>query len=186
MISWQRAKHSHTPLIRLFTKHLDGLCSHLLQVHAQALQDACCDTFTLAHQAEQEMFSTNVMMIQAASFIDGKLNHLLGTRSQTNLAQDDAISPANDVFNGAPNFVEFDAEVTQHFGSYALTFAHQTEQEMFRPNVIVLESLGFFLSEAQDFSCSLCKLIKPISIVHLFVTPLSVAEGGTEPSVMLR
>jgi hypothetical protein len=57
---------------------------------------------------------------------------------------------------------------------------------MFCPDVIVLEALGFFLSEAQDFSGSLCKLIKPISIVHLFVTPLSVAEGGTEPSVMLR
>ncbi len=125
-------------------------------------------------------------MIQAASFVDGELNHLFGTRSQTNLAQDDAVSPANNKFNGTSNFVEFDTEVTQYFRSNALTFAHKTEQKMFCPDVVVLEALGFFLSETQDFSGSLCKLIKPISIVHLFVTPLSVAEGGTEPSVMLR
>ena len=50
-------------------------------------------------------------------------------------------------------------------------------------NIIVLEALGFFLSEAQDFPGSLCKLVKSVSVVHLFITPLSVAEGGTEPSV---
>jgi len=57
---------------------------------------------------------------------------------------------------------------------------------MLRPDVIMLEALSLFLSEAQNFARSLCELIKPISIVHLFFTPLSVAEGGTEPSVMLR
>ena len=62
----------------------------------------------------------------------------------------------------------------------------KTEQKMFCPDIIVLEALGLFLSKTQDFSCSLCKLIKPISIVHLFVTPLSMAEDGTSPSVSFR
>ncbi len=159
-------------------KHLDGLSPDLLQVDAQALQDAGGDAFALAHQAEQQVFCANVIMIQAASFIDGELNHLFGTGSQTNLAQDDTISPANDVFNGAPNFVEIDAEVTQDFRSNALAFAHQAEQQMFCADVVVLEALGFFLSEAQDFSCSLCKLIKPISIVHSPAIPLSVATSS--------
>lgn len=57
---------------------------------------------------------------------------------------------------------------------------------MLRPDVIMLEALGLFLSEAQNFARPLGKLIKPVSIVHLFFTPLSIAEGGTEPSVMLR
>ncbi len=57
---------------------------------------------------------------------------------------------------------------------------------MFRANIIVLEALSFLLGEAQNFSSTLCKLVKPISIIHLFVTPLSKAEGGTEPSVSLR
>jgi hypothetical protein len=50
----------------------------------------------------------------------------------------------------------------------------------------VLEALCLFLSEAQNLTCPLCKLIKTIFIIHLFVTPLSEAEGGTSPSVMLR
>jgi hypothetical protein len=57
---------------------------------------------------------------------------------------------------------------------------------MLCPDVVVLETLSLFLSEAQDFPCPLCELVEPISIIHLFFTPLSVAEGGTEPSVMLR
>ncbi|GHO54624.1 hypothetical protein KSB_30990 [Ktedonobacter robiniae] len=57
---------------------------------------------------------------------------------------------------------------------------------MFCTDIVVLEALGFLLSETQNFSGALCEFIKPISIVHLFVTPLSVAEGGTEPSVSLR
>ena len=57
---------------------------------------------------------------------------------------------------------------------------------MFCANVIVLEALSFLLGEAQNFARSLSKLVEPISIIHLFVTPLSVAEGGTEPSVSLR
>ncbi len=105
-------------------------------------------------QAKQEMFCPDIMMIQAASFINGELNHLFGTRSQPNLAQDDAVSPANNKFNGAPNFVQFDPEVTQHFRGNALTFAHKTEQQMFCPDVVVLEALGFFLGKVQDFSCS--------------------------------
>jgi hypothetical protein len=57
---------------------------------------------------------------------------------------------------------------------------------MFSANIVMLEALGFLLSEAENFSGSLCELIEPISVVHLFVTPLSLAEGGTEPSVSLR
>jgi len=57
---------------------------------------------------------------------------------------------------------------------------------MFCADIVMLEALGLLLGETQNLACSLCKLIKPISIIHLFVTPLSVAEGGTGPSVSLR
>jgi len=51
-------------------------------------------------------------MIQAASLIYGQLDHLLGTWSQTDLAQDNAVSAANNKFNGATNLVQLHAEVT--------------------------------------------------------------------------
>ena len=57
---------------------------------------------------------------------------------------------------------------------------------MFCADVVVLEALGFLLGKTQDFPGSLREFVEPIFVVHLFVTPLSVAEGGTGPSVSLR
>ena len=125
-------------------------------------------------------------MIQATSFINSKLDNLFGTRGQTDLTENDTITTANNKFYGATNFVQFDAEIGKHFSRNAFSLTHKAKEQMFRANVIVLEALGFFLSEAQNLPGSLCELIKPISVVHLFVTPLSLAEGGTEPSVSLR
>src|SRR6266568_6437428 len=132
------------------------------------------------------MLCADIMMIQATSLIDGKLDDLFGAWSESNFTKDDAISPANYKFNGATNLVQFDTEITQYFCGDTFSFSYKAEQEMFGADVIVLEALRFFLSEAQDLPGPLCELIKPISIVHLFVTPLSVAEDGTEPSVSLR
>jgi len=126
------------------------------------------------------------MMIQATSFIDGQLDHLFGTWRQTDLTENDAVAATNNKFDGTANLIKFDAEICQYFSSNAFALSDQAEQEVFCTDVIVLEALCFLLCEAQDFPGPLSKFIKPISIVHLFVTPLSVAEGGTEPSVMLR
>ena len=126
-------------------------------------------------------------MIQAARLINGQFNHLLGTWSQANLAKDDAVSTTNDKFNGTANFVQFNAKIRENFGGYTLALTNKAEKEVLCADVILLEALGFFLSETQNFSGPLGEFIKPVSIVHLFITPLSsLAEGGTEPSVSLR
>src|SRR5712692_7100394 len=132
------------------------------------------------------MFCADVVMVQATSFVNSQLDHLFGAWGKTNLAEHDAVSTTNNKFNSAANFVQFDAEATQYFCSHTLAFTYETEEKMFCPDVIVLEALGFLLGETQDFPGSLCELVKPIFVVHLFVTPLSVAEGGTAPSVSLR
>jgi hypothetical protein len=125
-------------------------------------------------------------MIQATSFIDGQLNHLFGTRRQTDLTENDTVAATNNKFDGTANLIQFYAEICKDFSSNTFALSDQAEQEVFCTDVIVLEALRFLLSKAQDFPGSLCKFIKPISVVHLFVTPLSLAEGGTEPSVSLR
>src|SRR5579864_1424531 len=132
------------------------------------------------------MLGADIVMVQATSFVDGQLNHLFGTWGETYLAEYDAVSTSNNKFNGATNLIQLDAKVTQYFCRDTFSFAHQAKQKMFCPDVIVLEALGLFLGKAQDAPGPLCELIKPIFVVHLFVTPLSVAEGGTEPSVSLR
>src|SRR5256885_5348750 len=106
------------------------------------------------------MFGTNIIMIQATSFINCQLNYFFGTRRKANLAQDDAVSMANDKFDGAANLLQFDAEVTQYFDSNTPTCTHKTKEEMFCTDIIVLDATRFFFSEAQNFACPHCKLIK--------------------------
>jgi hypothetical protein len=132
------------------------------------------------------MLCTNIVMIQATGFINGKLNHFFGTRGEADLTEDYAVPATNDKFNGTANFIQLDAEVTLNFSSNAFPFSDESKQKMFRANIIVLEALCFLLGETQDFASPLRKLVKPISIIHLCVTPLSKVEGGTEPSESLR
>ncbi|GHO54623.1 hypothetical protein KSB_30980 [Ktedonobacter robiniae] len=73
------------------------------------------------------MFCTDIMVIQATSLIDSQLDNLLRTRRQANLAEHDAVSAPDNKFNGATNFVQFDTEICQYFGSNTLSFTHKAE-----------------------------------------------------------
>src|SRR6266566_221475 len=107
------------------------------------------------------------MMVQAARFIHSEFDHLFGARGQTTYTQDNAISPPNNKFNGAANLVQFNTEVTQYFRSDTLAFAHQTKQQVFGADVVVLKALGLFLSKTQDLPGPLGELVKPISVQWL-------------------
>src|SRR5205085_10962540 len=119
------------------TEYLNGLCAYLFEVDTQTFQHASRDAFTFAHKAEQEMFSTNIVMIQATSFIHGQLDHLFGAWRQADLTQDNAITTSNNKFNGPANLVQFDAQITQYFDGDSLPLTHEAQQLMFGTDVIV-------------------------------------------------
>src|SRR5258708_19672516 len=108
------------------------------------------------------MFGSNVMIVQAASFIHGEFDHLFGALSQTTLAQDDTISAPNNKFDGATNLVQLNTAVPQHLSSDTLAFAHKTEQQVFCPDLVVLKSLPFFLTHTQHPPAPLRDLAKSI------------------------
>jgi hypothetical protein len=53
------------------TENLYCLCTDLFQIHAEAFQNACCDTLALAYKTEEKMLCTDIVMIQAPSFVYG-------------------------------------------------------------------------------------------------------------------
>ncbi len=108
-------------------KNLHRLLACILQVHSQAFQDPCRDAFTFAHQAEQQVLGPNVRMIQASSFILGQLDHALGTWGQADCTRHNVIPTTNNIFYSATNLVEFNAKITQDFGSNAFAFIYQAE-----------------------------------------------------------
>src|SRR6266700_1541866 len=113
------------------------------------------------------MFRTNIMMIHATSFIYSQLNYFLGTWGKPDLTQHDMVSMPDNIFNSIPHFLKLNTELMQHFGCNTLPLAHEAEQQMFCPNIIVLKALSFFLRKAEDPPCSFGKLIKSIPFVHL-------------------
>jgi hypothetical protein len=67
-------------------------------------------------------------MIQAASFIDGKLDDLFGAWGQADLTENDPITTTNNKFYGAANFVQFNTEVGEYFGGDTLSFTHKAKE----------------------------------------------------------
>jgi hypothetical protein len=67
-------------------------------------------------------------MIQAASFINSKLDNLFGTRSQADLTENDTITTTNNKFYGAANFVQFNTEVGEYFGGDTFPFTYKAKE----------------------------------------------------------
>ena len=92
-----RASHPRTPpslLLRLRGgKDALRLRAHPLEVHAQALEDACGDALALTDEAEEQVLRADVGVVQAPRLVDGELDHLLGARSQADLTRRRAVAP---------------------------------------------------------------------------------------------
>jgi hypothetical protein len=53
-----------------------------------------------------------------------------------------------------------DPHIAQHFRSNAFAFAHESEKQMFGPNVVVVEPLSLFLGERKDPASSIGKFVE--------------------------
>src|SRR6266581_6043653 len=105
-------------------------------------------------------------MIQATSFISGEFDHFFSARGEAQCAGDTMISSSNNKLNSRTDLIDLYAKVVQHRGRNAAVLTHKTQQEVFSADVIVLEALGFFLSETQDLLGPLGEPVKPVPIVH--------------------
>ena len=100
------------------------------------------------------------MVVEASCLVYGKLDDLLCARSQPDFTRRGTLSSPDDELNGRAHFVQFDAEVREHSGSDAIRLSDKTQKDVLRPDVVVVESLRFFLSQRQHPARSLCKLLE--------------------------
>ena len=68
-------------------------------------QHTCRDTLAFPDQTEQEVFSSNVVVIQASGFIYCQLDHLFSARRQTNFAQHNAVAAPDNELDSLAHFV---------------------------------------------------------------------------------
>src|SRR5690606_5689154 len=82
-------------LLRPLADDLHHLRAHAFQVHAQAFEHSGGDALAFPDKTKQEVLGPDVMMIQASSFIDCKLDHLLCTGCQAKFGDDHRLAAAD-------------------------------------------------------------------------------------------
>src|SRR5690606_2743079 len=139
---------------------LHHLRTHLFQVDSETLENAGGDAFTLANEAEQQVFRPDVVVVEPPGLIDRELDDLLRAGGQADLTHDHALAAPDDELDRRAHLGQLDTHVVQDLGRNAVTFSYEPEQEMLRPDVVVVEPLRFFLGERQDFAGTIRKLVK--------------------------
>src|SRR5690242_4173014 len=107
------------------------------------------------------------MIIQAMGFVNGQLYYLFGAWGQANLAGYRVVSATDDLLDSLAHFFHIHIEAFENLRGHALTLAYQAEQEMFCADIVVLETLRFFLGKLHDLSGAFGELIKSVAIVPL-------------------
>ena len=67
---------------------------------------------------------------------------------------------ADDELDRRADLRQLHAHVAEHASGDAVTFAHETQQEVLSADVVVVEALGLFLGERQDLARALRELVE--------------------------
>jgi len=124
-----------------------GLDANLGRVDAQVRQDASRDTLALTNEAEEQMFRTDIVVMELTGFFEGQLDDTLRTRREDHLLLNRLAAAAYDRLDLLPDLRQVDAKRLEHFGREALALGNYSVQDMLGPDVVVTEALGFFLSQ---------------------------------------
>ena len=125
------------------------LGADLVQRYAQAFEHAGSDALALAHDANEQVFRADVVVAEAPGLVHGQLNDLLGARREADVSGGGALAATNDELDGGANLGQFHVEAAEDPRGNAVGLTNQTEEDMFRADVVVVEALRFLLSEGQ-------------------------------------
>ena len=138
----------------------------LVQVHAQRLQDACGDTLALTYEAQQQVLRADVVVTQTAGFVDGQLDDTLSAWGQSDLAHHRTIPAADDELDRGPDLGQLDVHVLEHARGHTLALPDETQEQVLRADVVVIEPLRLVLGECQDLARAIRELVEPIHRVE--------------------
>src|SRR2546430_17677944 len=111
------------------------------------------------------MLGAHVAVPQLSSLIDRELDDLLGARRERDLARGcRGVAAADDELDGGADLGKLDAEGVEDARGDTLAFAHQTEEEMLRSYVVVVETDRLILGERKD---TLGAVVEAVERSHL-------------------
>ncbi len=157
-------------------QHPDHLVADLLRVGVEVEQDARGDALVLAHQSQQDVFRADVVVPEAERLAQRELEDLLCARRERDLTGGDLFAGADDADHLCAHALDGDVERLEDAGGEPLLLAQQTEQDVLRPDVVVLELPGLLLCEDDDLAGSLCESFEHVG--YLLVRPFVGSMGG--------
>ena len=109
-------------------------------------------------------------MSQPTSFVYRQLNDALSTRRETEFAVRCPLPTSYCALHTLANLTGVYPQFTQYTYCHTVLFTHQTEQQVFRADVVVIQSLSFFLRQREDPPRTFSE---PIEFICHYSNPLS-------------
>ena len=92
------------------------------------------------------MFGAHIVMAEIVGLFHRILDDLLGTGRLRSFAHGHAVGTTmNELLDLKADISQINAEVFQHVGGHATAFLHQSQQNMLRAEVFVIEPHGLFI-----------------------------------------
>ena len=153
-------------------KEVQDFLPNLFQLESQVHQHLGGNPVLFSKQAKQDMFGTNVVMVQIPSFLHRVLDDFLGAWGLRQFPHGDHFRATLDEFlDLQSNLAKIHIQVFQYVGRNTTSFLDETQQDVFRANVLVVESLGLLVGQLHHLACSISK-----SLVH-FLSPFPAWTG---------
>ncbi len=144
-----------TPLI---AKEADDFGLNAAEVDFHVLEHFGGDAFTLLDQAEEDVFRTDVTMVEAAGLLDGQLKDLLGTGRERYLARRRGSgAPLDLLFDLEGEGVDVNPQVLEGARGDTLGLAAEAQKDVLRPNVLASKPGRLFTRGADYMFGAFCK-----------------------------
>ena len=99
------------------------------------------------------MLGADVVVVEAARLFDGVLDHLLRPRRLRELAHGHHVGAAlHELLDFETDLAEVDVEVLQHVRPDPGAFLDETEQDVLRPDVLVVEALRLLVGQGHHLA----------------------------------
>jgi hypothetical protein len=84
-------------------------------------------------------------MVHAAGFVHRQLDYFLGSGGEPYFALGRLFAPSDNEFNSGLYLGEVYPQTGENPGCYAFSFTHQAQENVLGSNIVMVESLSFFL-----------------------------------------
>ena len=162
------------PRRHVTTQQSQSLGPRLLQVDPCVGQNLSRNPLLLPQQAEEQVFGTDVGMIQLPGLTHRKLQYLLGSRGirEIGTRRGRRLPLLDRLLDPLLDLVQVHIQVGEHCGRHTLPFAYQPEENVLRTNVFVVQTGGFFSRHLQNLANSVGEVVTVHSISRVIVTQM--------------